>query len=299
MAKNLEQLVEELSQLTVLEMAELKKALEDKWGVQAAAAAPTVVAAVPGAGGEAEAEAEEATEFNVTLEEVPADKKIAVIKVVREVTGLGLKEAKELVEGAPLSPSAAPARPIPEVTVHRTSLLDLVVAGATSNRAGLLVAGLLGGDYLLDFMPTDWLVQRFVPPELVEAEAAVNSLLQSARHDVGMFLLGVFAFILFFALAGWAVVVGSPELAVIPFVPGQALLDQGDCLTLLSDRDLRGLAVGLNALDRFTQVADLRPELALLPGHLDSGVGLLFAQLIDLTLDPTQHPRHLGHRSPS
>jgi len=99
-AKNLEQLVEELSQLTVLEMSELKTALEEKWGVKAAAAAPAMMVAPGAAGAAAEAE-EEATDFQVTLEEVPGDKKIAVIKVVREVTGLGLKEAKELVEGAP------------------------------------------------------------------------------------------------------------------------------------------------------------------------------------------------------
>lgn len=94
-----EKLVEELSKLTVLELAELKTALEDKWGVKAAAA--QVVAAAPAAGGGAEAAAEESTDFEVTLTEVPADKKIAAIKVVREITGLGLKEAKELVEGAP------------------------------------------------------------------------------------------------------------------------------------------------------------------------------------------------------
>ena len=93
----MEKMVEELSKLTVLEMSELKTALEEKWGVKAAAAAATVVAAAPVA---AEA-AEEATDFEVTLAESPADKKIAVIKVVREVTGLGLKEAKDLVEGAP------------------------------------------------------------------------------------------------------------------------------------------------------------------------------------------------------
>lgn len=95
-----EELVEELSKLTVLEMAELKKALEDKWGVEAAAPAAVAVAA-PAAGGDAGAAAEEATDFEVTLSDAPADKKIAVIKVVREVTGLGLKEAKEAVEGAP------------------------------------------------------------------------------------------------------------------------------------------------------------------------------------------------------
>ena len=94
---NKEALVEELSKLTVLEMSELKEALEEKWGVKAAAAA--VAVAAPAA---AAAEAvEESTEFEVTLSEFPAPKKIAVIKIVREVTGLGLKEAKELVESAP------------------------------------------------------------------------------------------------------------------------------------------------------------------------------------------------------
>lgn len=98
MSKNKEQLVEELSQLTVLEMAELKAALEEKWGVKAAAAA-VAVAAAPAAG--APAAAAESTDFQVTLAESPADKKIGVIKVVRELTGLGLKEAKDLVEAAP------------------------------------------------------------------------------------------------------------------------------------------------------------------------------------------------------
>lgn len=96
--ETLDKLVEDLSQLTVMEMADLKKLLEEKWGVEAQAAA--VMAAAPAAGGDAPA-AEESTEFDVTLDDVPADKKIAVIKVVRAVTGLGLKEAKELVESAP------------------------------------------------------------------------------------------------------------------------------------------------------------------------------------------------------
>lgn len=89
-------LVDELSALTVLEMAELKTALEEKWGVKAQAAA--AVFAAPAA---AEAKAEEATEFDVILESSADDKKIAVIKVVREITGLGLKEAKDLVETPP------------------------------------------------------------------------------------------------------------------------------------------------------------------------------------------------------
>ena len=92
-----EELVEALSALTVLEMAELKTLLEDKWGVKAAAA--TVVAAAgPAAAAPA---AVEATDYLVTLTEAPADKKIGIIKVVRELTGLGLKEAKDLVEAAP------------------------------------------------------------------------------------------------------------------------------------------------------------------------------------------------------
>ena len=92
---NLEKLVEELSTLTVLEAANLSKMLEEKWGVSAAA--PVAVAAAPGA---AAAPAEEKTEFTVVLA-ATGDKKIEVIKEVRAITGLGLKEAKDLVEGAP------------------------------------------------------------------------------------------------------------------------------------------------------------------------------------------------------
>jgi len=94
---NLEQIAEDLSSLTVMEAAELSKMLEEKWGVSAAA--PVAVAAAPGAGGDAAA-AEEKTEFTVVLTSA-GDKKINVIKEVRAITGLGLKEAKELVEGAP------------------------------------------------------------------------------------------------------------------------------------------------------------------------------------------------------
>src|SRR5262245_55104000 len=98
---NLDQLVEDLSSLTVLEAAQLSKMLEEKWGVSAAA--PVAVAAVPGAGGGAAAPAEateEQTEFDVILAAVGAQK-INVIKEVRAITGLGLKEAKDLVEAAP------------------------------------------------------------------------------------------------------------------------------------------------------------------------------------------------------
>ena len=91
---DLEQIVDQLSGLTVIEAAELSKLLEEKWGVSAAA---PVAAAVAPAGGEA---AEEKTEFTVVLA-AAGDKKINVIKEVRTITGLGLKEAKDLVEGAP------------------------------------------------------------------------------------------------------------------------------------------------------------------------------------------------------
>jgi large subunit ribosomal protein L7/L12 len=94
----LEKIVEELSSLTVLEAAELSKLLEEKWGVSAAA---PVAMAMPMAGGAAAPAAEAAkTEFTVVLAGA-GDKKINVIKVIREITGLGLKEAKDLVEGAP------------------------------------------------------------------------------------------------------------------------------------------------------------------------------------------------------
>ena len=93
---NLEKLVEELSALTVLEAAQLSKLLEEKWGVSAAA--PVAAAAAPGAAAAAPAEVKD--EFNVILA-AAGDKKINVIKAVREITGLGLKDAKDLVESAP------------------------------------------------------------------------------------------------------------------------------------------------------------------------------------------------------
>jgi large subunit ribosomal protein L7/L12 len=95
---DLEKIADDLSALTVLEAAELSKMLEDKWGVSAAA--PVAVAGVAAAGGDAGAAAEEQSEFDVILASA-GDKKINVIKEVRTITGLGLKEAKELVEGAP------------------------------------------------------------------------------------------------------------------------------------------------------------------------------------------------------
>jgi len=95
---DLSKIVDDLSSLTVLEAAELSKMLEEKWGVSAAA--PVAVAAAGGAAGAAAPAAEEKTEFDVVLA-AAGDKKINVIKEVRAITGLGLKEAKDLVEGAP------------------------------------------------------------------------------------------------------------------------------------------------------------------------------------------------------
>lgn len=97
MAINKEQFIEDIKNMTVLELAELVKAVEEEFGVSAAATA--VAVAAPAAGGAAEA-AEEKTEFDVILKNVGSEK-IKVIKAVRELTGLGLKEAKELVDGAP------------------------------------------------------------------------------------------------------------------------------------------------------------------------------------------------------
>jgi large subunit ribosomal protein L7/L12 len=122
---DLQKLVDELSSLTVLEAAELSKLLEEKWGVSAAA--PVAVAAAPAAGGgaAAAAPAEEQTEFTVILAKA-GDKKINVIKEVRTITGLGLKEAKDLVEGAPKTVKEGASKD--EVAKIRKMLED---AGAT------------------------------------------------------------------------------------------------------------------------------------------------------------------------
>ncbi len=107
MSERVEKVLEELKAMTLLEASELVKAIEETFGVSAAAPSGGMMMPMPGmmpgtAAGEAPAEAvEEKTEFDVILEEVPSDKKIAILKVVREITGLGLKDAKEMVEAAP------------------------------------------------------------------------------------------------------------------------------------------------------------------------------------------------------
>ena len=100
MAVSKDEILDSISKMTVMEVVELISDMEKKFGVTAAA--PVALAAGPGAGGAAAAApVEEQTEFTVTLKEYPPEKKVTVIKVIRELTGLGLKEAKDLVEGAP------------------------------------------------------------------------------------------------------------------------------------------------------------------------------------------------------
>ena len=99
MAVSKDEILDAISKMTLMEVVELISDMEKKFGVTAAA--PVAVAAAPGAGAAAAAPAEEKTEFTVLLKEYPADKKVTVIKVIREITGLGLKEAKDLVEGVP------------------------------------------------------------------------------------------------------------------------------------------------------------------------------------------------------
>jgi large subunit ribosomal protein L7/L12 len=96
-----DEILEKLKGLSLLEAAELVKQIEETFGVSAAAPVGGMVMAAPGAPGAAAEPEEEKTEFDVVLEEVPADKKIAVLKVVRAITGLGLKEAKDMVESTP------------------------------------------------------------------------------------------------------------------------------------------------------------------------------------------------------
>ena len=123
MAMTKEQLIEEISSMTVLEMAELVKALEEKFGVSAAA--PVAVAAAGAAAPAAGGAVEEKTEFSVVLSAAGANK-IAVIKAVREITGLGLKEAKDLVDGAPKTVKENVAKADAEEMKKK-----LVAAGAT------------------------------------------------------------------------------------------------------------------------------------------------------------------------
>ena len=127
--ESLETLVETLSNLTVLELSQLKKMLEEKWDVTAAAPVMAIAGAAAAGG---EAASAEPTEFTVILEDVPADKKIGVLKVVREITGLALKEAKEMTEGLPKTVKEKTSKLDAEETVKK-----LQEAGAKASFKGL------------------------------------------------------------------------------------------------------------------------------------------------------------------
>ncbi len=114
MSATTDEILEKLKTLTLLEAAELVKQIEETFGVSAAAAPVAFAAPVGGGGAAAPAEEEVQTEFTAILSEVPADKKIAVLKVVRAITGLGLKEAKDLVEAAPKPVKEAVAKEVAE-----------------------------------------------------------------------------------------------------------------------------------------------------------------------------------------
>jgi large subunit ribosomal protein L7/L12 len=125
MAASREEIVDAIAKLSVLEVVELISDLEKKFGVTAAA--PVAVAAVAAGGAAPAAAVEEQTEFSVTLKEYPADKKVTVIKVVREITGLGLKEAKDLVEGVPALVKDAVAKAEVEVIKKKLEHLSRAV----------------------------------------------------------------------------------------------------------------------------------------------------------------------------
>src|SRR5579863_1905628 len=120
MAVNKDEILDAISKMTLMEVVELISDMEKKFGVTAAA--PVAMAAAGGAAAAA-APAEEQTEFTVTLKEYPADKKVTVIKVIREITGLGLKEAKDLVEGAPATVKEAVAKA--DVEIIKKKLEDV------------------------------------------------------------------------------------------------------------------------------------------------------------------------------
>jgi large subunit ribosomal protein L7/L12 len=113
MSAKTDAILEDLKTLSLLEASELVKQIEEAFGVSAAAPVGGMMM-MPGAGAAAAEEVEEKTEFDLVLEEVPADKKIAVLKIVREITGLGLKEAKELVESTPKAIKEAVAKEVAE-----------------------------------------------------------------------------------------------------------------------------------------------------------------------------------------
>lgn len=125
-------------------------------------------------------------------------------------------EAPPVVPAA--TPSEAPTPPTAtESALHHVSPLKLMIAGATSNRAGFLVGLIFGGDYLFDFMPTDKILSRFLPPEYLESGQAVESLVQTAQQDMQAFLTGLFVLGIIFGVAGWGVSVLASVMRFFDF----------------------------------------------------------------------------------
>ena len=152
----------------------------------------------------------------------------ATLSVVSRAEGVRLRETlvRSATEGrlrapaaatsiAPAAPTAAPP-PVP-TSVRRLSLLDLAIAGATSNRVGVLVGALFGGNFIFDFMPTDRLLRRVLPPKLVDSAPGFESLVDVASHDFQAFLAGAAALALVFGLAGWAISVLASALRYFDF----------------------------------------------------------------------------------
>lgn len=165
----------------------------------------------------------------------------AALQYVSREEGIHLRRA--LVESAPLEVApAAPgiamgeeleaaavsAAPVPlprqrddaatDFEERRVGVLDLVIAGATANRAGLLLGALLGGDLFFDILPTEWILGRVLPPELLEPNAAAESLYRAAERDLSAFLLGLFVLAAFFAVAGWGASVAASLIRFFDFV---------------------------------------------------------------------------------
>jgi len=156
-----------------------------------------------------------------------------------------------------------------ETVLRRVSLGELVIAGATSNRAGLLVAALLGGDYFLDFMPTDWLLSRFIPPELMAPETAVKGLVQMAQHNVQAFLIGLFVLTLFFGLAGWAISILTSVMRYFDFTIAQGGGELRVSYGLLTRREkgfrrsrVQNVQIEESILRRWLGLASLRVQTA-------------------------------------
>ncbi|MGD8697712.1 MAG: PH domain-containing protein [Gemmatimonadales bacterium] len=121
-----------------------------------------------------------------------------------------------------LAPDHAAVDVATETVVQKVTVRDLIIAGATSNRAGLLVAALLGGDYFLDILPTDWLLRKILPAEFMQPEAAVTSLVETAQHDLRAFAIGVIVLVLFFGLAGWGLSVLASVIRFYDFTLSQS-----------------------------------------------------------------------------